>query len=33
MASNTGLDEKLSDLVGTTSLKINENLKVKYNFF
>ena len=32
MASNTGLDEKLSDLVGTTSFKINDNLKVKYNF-
>ena len=32
MASNTSLDEKLSDLVGTTNLKINDNIKLQYNF-
>ena len=32
MASVTSLDEKLSDLVGSSSLKINDSLEVKYNF-
>ena len=32
MASKTSLDEKLSDLVGSTNFKINNNLNFKYNF-
>ena len=28
----TGLQKKLSDLVGTSNLKISENLNIKYNF-
>ena len=32
MPTKTGLDEKLSDLVGTSSYQLNENLKLKYNF-
>ena len=32
MPSVTSLDEKLSDLVGSSSLKINNNVDVKYNF-
>ena len=32
MASVTSLDEKLSDLVGSTSLKLNEKLNLNYNF-
>ena len=32
MASITSLDEKLSDLVGSTSVKLNENFSLNYNF-
>ena len=32
MHSKTSLDQKISDLVGTSSLKINDNVKFKYNF-
>ena len=32
MPTSTSLDEKLSDLVGSSSLKIGENLKLKYDF-
>jgi LPS-assembly protein len=32
MPGNTGLQKKFSDLVGTSNLKINDNLSVKYNF-
>ena len=32
MADKTSLNEKLSDLVGTSNYKINDNLKLKYNF-
>ena len=32
MPTKTGLDEKLSDLVASSSLKLNENIKLNYNF-
>ena len=32
MSSKTSLDEKLSDLVGTSKYKINENIDLTYNF-
>ena len=32
MASNTSLDEKLSDLVGESSFKINDNFQLNYQF-
>jgi LPS-assembly protein len=32
MSSISSLDEKLSDLVGASSLEINKNLKLEYNF-
>ena len=32
MASKTGLDEKLSDVVGAAEYQINENLNINYNF-
>ena len=32
IGSKTSLDEKLSDLVGTTSYNINERIKLTYNF-
>ena len=32
MASITSLDEKLSDLVGSTNYKLNENFELNYNF-
>ena len=32
MPSITSLDEKLSDLVGSASTKINESIEVGYNF-
>ncbi len=32
MASNTSLDEKLSDIVGATEYKINEKISLNYNF-
>ena len=32
MASKTGLDEKLSDLIGSSNYKINENINIKYDF-
>ena len=32
MHSKTSLDEKMSDLVGTTSFRINENVKLNYDF-
>jgi len=32
MPSVTSLDEKLSDLVGSSSLKINDKIKLDYNF-
>ncbi len=32
MSSISSLDEKISDLVGESSIKINENLKLNYNF-
>ena len=32
MSSISSLDEKISDLVGESSLKVNENLKLNYNF-
>ncbi len=32
MASVTSLQDKLSDLVGSTSFKINDNFNLKYNF-
>ncbi|MDC1092674.1 LPS export ABC transporter periplasmic protein LptC [Pelagibacteraceae bacterium] len=32
MSSISSLDEKLSDLVGFSSLEINQNLKLEYNF-
>ncbi len=32
MAEKTSLDEKLSDLVGITSYKLNENIKLNHNF-
>ena len=28
----TGLDEKLSDVVGAAEYQINENLNINYNF-
>jgi LPS-assembly protein len=32
MSSESSMDEKLSDLVGSTNYKINNNLNLKYNF-
>ena len=32
MSSVSSLDEKLSDLVGKSSLQINENFQLNYNF-
>ena len=32
MSSETSLDEKLSDLVGETNMKINNNVKLSYDF-
>ena len=32
MSDKTGSDEKLSDLIGSTNYKINENLKLNYDF-
>ena len=32
MATKTGLDEKLSDLVGSTTYKISDSVNLKYNF-
>ena len=32
MPNNTGLNEKLSDLVGETNIKLSKNLNLKYNF-
>ena len=32
MASNTSLDEKLSDLVGSAKYKLNDNFSLNYNF-
>ena len=32
MAASTSLQKKLSDLVGSSNLKINDNLSIKYNF-
>ncbi len=32
MHTKTSMDEKLSDLVGSTDYKINDNLNLKYNF-
>ena len=32
MADKSSLNEKLSDLVGSSSLNITENFKLKYNF-
>ena len=32
MHAKTSMDEKLSDLVGSTDFKINDNLNLKYNF-
>ena len=32
MASITSLDEKVSDLVGSTNYKLNENFELNYNF-
>ena len=32
MAHNTSLDEKLSDLVGSSSFKFNENFKINHSF-
>ena len=32
MGSSSGLDEKASDLVGSSNLKIGKNLDLKYNF-
>ena len=32
MPSETSLDEKLSDLVGASSLKLNKNFNLDYNF-
>ena len=32
MASKTSLDEKISDLVGKSSYKINNNMTLNYNF-
>ena len=32
MSSVTSLDEKLSDLVGSSTLTFNEKFKVNYNF-
>ena len=32
MGSKTSLDEKLSDLVGSTSFEVNEKFKINYNF-
>ena len=32
MSSKTSLDEKFSDLVGTSKYKINENIEITYNF-
>ena len=32
MASKTSLNEKLSDLVGSTKYKLNENVSLNYNF-
>ena len=32
MASKTSLDEKLSDLVGSSSYKFNDQVNLKYNF-
>ena len=32
MPTKTSLDEKLSDLVGSSNFKINEKLNIEYNF-
>ena len=32
MHTKTSMDERLSDLVGSTEYKINDNLNFKYNF-
>jgi LPS-assembly protein len=32
MSSKTSLDEKLSDLVASSSLKLNDNIRINYNF-
>ena len=32
MADRTSLNEKLSDLVGSSSYTVNENFKLNYNF-
>ena len=32
LASKTGLDEKLSDVIGSSNFKINENIEIKHNF-
>ena len=32
MASNSSLDEKLSDLVGTSRISLNNNFSINYNF-
>ena len=32
MADKTSLNEKLSDIVGSSNYKINDNLNLKYNF-
>ena len=32
MPSSSSLDEKLSDVIGSTNLEINEKLKFNYNF-
>ena len=32
MSSESSLDEKLSDLVASTNLKLNDNISLKYNF-
>ena len=32
MAQETSLDEKLSDIVGSATYKINENVNLNYNF-
>ena len=32
MASKTSMDEKLSDLVGSSSFKVNDKISLNYNF-
>ena len=32
LASKTGLDEKLSDVIGSSNFKINENFEIKHDF-